>query len=288
MEEASKHQSQRGDWLINIMMDGTEERSSQSHMNPRIQKVAPRLRDVEAYKKCFDPALASIGPYHHGRPEFQLMEKLKTISARQFVSACNVRPEVVYSKVFEAIVQARECYSEGSTSAFDDEAFTRIMFLDGCFILQFIYCITTDQQCELTTCCYSAAFLLRDLFLLENQLPFLILQALMRVRFIKDEGENMVNKFINQRISPPGRCSLGMHTGSKDRQPLHLLDLLRTRLLSSMSSPLRRTSDTDWHSFRSVKGLKQWESTLRGAPQTLLLTSTSSLTRSTGSFHFLQ
>ncbi|KAL5720692.1 hypothetical protein ACHQM5_013336 [Ranunculus cassubicifolius] len=154
------------------------------------------------------------------------MEKLKVLAAKQFISACSGSIGVVYSKVVvvEVVAEARDSYSDGSTSEFDDEAFARVMFLDGCFLLHFIYSITYDKQCELTSCCYTVAFLLRDIFLLENQLPFV------RMRFAGDEGNTMIIKFVNQRISPPGH--------------------------SVSALPCLSANDTDWHSFRSVKELK--------------------------------
>ncbi|KAL5720023.1 hypothetical protein ACHQM5_012735 [Ranunculus cassubicifolius] len=266
IEASQQLRSGREEWLINIMMEGAEKEGT---YRPRIQRAPTRLRQIEVYKKHFEPALASIGPYHHGKTEFQMMEKLKVRAANQFISACSGSIDVVYSKVVEVVAEARNSYSDGSTSEFDDEAFARVMFLDGCFLLHFIYSITNDKQCELTSCCYTVAFLLRDIFLLENQLPFVILQTLVRIRFAGDEGNKMIIEFVNQRISSPrhssmenqrisspGHSSMENLVGNKNQQPLHLLDLLRTTLLGVSAPPCLSANDTDWHSFRSVKELK--------------------------------
>ena len=86
--------------------------------------------------------------------------------------------DAVYSKVVEVAGNARKCYAEGSTQEFDDEAFARMMFLDGCFILQFMYCTAKNKRGDMGMKRHTIAFVHRDMFLLENQLPFLVLEGI--------------------------------------------------------------------------------------------------------------
>ncbi|KAK9128923.1 hypothetical protein Syun_017720 [Stephania yunnanensis] len=261
---AQKCPSSRNDWLIKIKESHEAYTNEQSQTQPNIRKVPSRFREVKAYKKCFDPAMASIGPYHHGKPEFEYMERLKAPFTHQFVSGSVYDITIFYSRILEVVPQARKSYADVSAEEFDDEAFARLMLLDGCFVLQFIDCIEHNKENELTTNSYNVAFLVRDMFLLENQLPYLVLKVLMDLRFPCDGGKAMIDNFINQQFSPLGQLKQRepgpmkqSSTADAEQPPLHLLDLLRTKMLEGHFVPFSPKSQAfDWHSFRSVKELR--------------------------------
>ncbi|GMP86576.1 hypothetical protein CsSME_00039303 [Camellia sinensis var. sinensis] len=139
-------------WLNSIMDARNEPRSlSIKSQKPKIQKAQPMLREVESNKKCYDPRVVSIGPCHHGKPELEPVQRLKIPLAREY------------------------CYAEGLTERFNYEEFAQMMFLDGCFILQYIYSIVNESHTVLKII-HHAPLVRRDLFLLENQLPFIVLQ----------------------------------------------------------------------------------------------------------------
>ncbi|KAK9289718.1 hypothetical protein L1049_007877 [Liquidambar formosana] len=181
----------------------------------------------------------------------------------------------------EVAGDARECYAEGATERFTDEAFTRMMFLDGCFILQFMYCIVNSKRETMKLKSYDVAFMQRDLFLLENQLPFLVLEELMSLRLVKDGWREMIINFIKQaRATPPPRgdswkkmiinfmmskCIWGKQgstmtkKGGFEGHPVHLLELFRTQIIDikALTSDCGCSqSSTDWFSYRSAKELK--------------------------------
>jgi hypothetical protein len=99
------------------------------------------LSVIEVNKDCYDPLMVSIGPYHHGKPELKEMENIKLMMARQFVQQSEELVEDLYDKVAEVSNEAGQYYAEDSTEGLEDEQFTQMMFLDGCFILQFIFCL---------------------------------------------------------------------------------------------------------------------------------------------------
>ncbi|KAL7170216.1 hypothetical protein ACSBR2_035139 [Camellia fascicularis] len=92
------------------------------------------------------------------------------------------------------------------TRILHDTDFTRMIFLDGCFILQYMHYMThKNEQAKMKMKNHDKAFVERDLFLLENQLPFKVLQALMTMNseFAGEEGLKLINKFIQgTRPSP--------------------------------------------------------------------------------------
>uniref|UniRef100_A0A2N9GGH1 Uncharacterized protein n=1 Tax=Fagus sylvatica TaxID=28930 RepID=A0A2N9GGH1_FAGSY len=87
-----------------------------------------------------------------------------------------------------------------------------------------------------------------DLFLLENQLPYQLLKDLMKISARKQELKNGIRDFITIHSKVPEKDG-----NDKKRTPIHLLDLLRTRLLGSN---VNKTSKKDWQSFRNVVELK--------------------------------
>nr|XP_015865708.2 UPF0481 protein At3g47200-like [Ziziphus jujuba var. spinosa] len=157
-------------------------RSNQQLEGPKIPKVPRLLRDLDKNKGCFDPRVVSIGPYHHGEAQLHEGEKLKTKLVRLH---CKTPSKVgaLYKKVKDVASKAREFYDKGLKNI-DDEAFTKMMFIDGCFILEFmIMCFPPmgDQEYHPKKMITNdIANVKRDLFLLENQLPYIVLEALMK------------------------------------------------------------------------------------------------------------
>ncbi|CAA3008143.1 Hypothetical predicted protein [Olea europaea subsp. europaea] len=241
------------------------------------------LREVESNKKCYDPLVVSIGPYHHGKRELEVVEQLKYKFAKQFCLACGdlvSSMNKLYQEVAEVAHCARECYEEDSTAKYNNESFTEMMFLDACFVLQFMCILTaTEEKDQLPTMkSYLGAFVWRDLFLLENQIPLLVLKVLLKFRF--DGNTELIQKFLDlpTKNKPPEEASCtnkikkfvkkfvnerrsDSQTNDKKELQLdaspHLLDLMWKQLAESPTSPvpIRKRSD-QWHSYRSVTELE--------------------------------
>ncbi|CAK7324135.1 unnamed protein product [Dovyalis caffra] len=164
-------------WLDSLKESRELHKISHQMEEPIIPGVPSELREVEKNKDCYMPRVVSIGPCHHGKEELEKMEKLKIQIAGQFVEDERVIAEEMYRKVKELVGYARECYAEELTHQFNDEKFAQMMFLDGCFILDFF-----DNELEKKKIRNEeeVALVKRDLFLLENQLPFQVLLPLMR------------------------------------------------------------------------------------------------------------
>ncbi|KAL9670037.1 hypothetical protein QQ045_007588 [Rhodiola kirilowii] len=275
--------------LISIHVD-TSSQLEKPKQKPKIQKVPHMLRKIKANEKCYEPLVVSLGPFHHGNPELEQMEKLKIVMAHRFVVGCKKPIRDIYNKVETVVDKAKECYAAEALNGFDRLDFTKMMFLDGCFILQFIYSITSDaDESETKTTMMmksnDTAFVHRDLFLLENQVPFVVLDALMSIRFTHDERQNMFMRFFQgtQALPPETRRYLNeimrifnsMLTGITPKsdelgpdynkpddephhpQPMHLLDHYRSQLVEEPDRYRgRKISNSKWSSYRSAKELK--------------------------------
>ncbi|KAF5206431.1 hypothetical protein FRX31_003984 [Thalictrum thalictroides] len=259
---------------------------------PLIQKVPSRLREVKSNYNCFDPSIVSIGPYHYGKDEFRSMEELKYKRAKRLLSIssrCSATFEDLYDMVLKVVKEndLRARYADDfKDKQFDDEQFAAIMFLDGCFILDFIcYWLYEDPKEEEEGTKERDNSIMRDLFLLENQLPFLVLKELMRKIYIGDirkvldtryehrmgigeenEDEELlpawtttddsyqkeaIISFINQQIGTDIPKS-DRYSSYEERQPIHLLDCLRMRLEGNC-----RPSKSEGEKYQLIRSAKQ-------------------------------
>ncbi|KAF3774562.1 UPF0481 protein [Nymphaea thermarum] len=137
-----------------------------------------------------EPHMVAIGPYHHGRPHLEPMEDHKRKALFRVLS---LSPGLEISNFVEALEQREQelldHYDELDTRNWPSDSFIKMMLLDGCFLLDFLCELDTvvepplDQSIRkqlLNT--YGHAVLIRDiLYLLENQIPGLVLDVLIDV-----------------------------------------------------------------------------------------------------------
>lgn len=279
-------------WLHSLDKISTEYLGSLQ--KPKIQMVPKMHREIESNVRCYEPLVVSVGPFHHGKPELQLMEKYKKLLATQFANEPEKREGVLpwlltnsvsldelYRKVKDIMPSVRECYAEDTIIAYSDEEFAQMMLLDGCFILQYLHCIVTGNYRELKMKSHNIAFIRRDLFLLQNQLPFEVLDVLMSCKFKNNEGMKMIHTFISSAHTKPPQnngfirsikdflldfilgsgvesSSLTKEESMKNRLPAHLLELLKLNVINPKAfleggCYLRG----EWCSYRSAMELKR-------------------------------
>nr|XP_043622066.1 UPF0481 protein At3g47200-like [Erigeron canadensis] len=218
-----------------------------------IGKLPPLLLRGEkghTNRQYYEPAVVSLGPYHHNRTELAQSEKYKLITLEEFQLSSGKSISSIYNKVFEVVQDARKCYIDGSTDEYNDDAFNRMMTHDGCFILLFIDCISSGINKVLLHNEYLGALgfanVVRDIFLLENQIPFVVLEVLLDLRFPEDKGEKILNKFFNYLNY--GEVMMKNEKVLENKQPLHLLELYRSYFISlSASLNLGSTKSSKWY-----------------------------------------
>nr|XP_023922397.1 UPF0481 protein At3g47200-like [Quercus suber]POE98009.1 upf0481 protein [Quercus suber] len=141
-----------------------------------IYRVPQRLRNVN--KKAYTPKLISIGPVHHNNGELKGMQEQKEICSNVFFSRiCKSQDE------FKCVIkknedEIRRCYAGGISQPKD---FLDIILLDSIFIIELFLRNYEGQRDEmdyiLSKSCLKNG-IMQDLILLENQLPFFILDRL--------------------------------------------------------------------------------------------------------------
>ena len=72
-----------------------------------------------------------------------------------------------------------------------------MLLIDGCATLQFIDSVVREKVKDFKIKNDQVAFVQHDLFLLENQLPYQVLDNLMKNSIEKEELRKLIQKFIN-------------------------------------------------------------------------------------------
>ncbi|KAL5697999.1 hypothetical protein ACHQM5_029089 [Ranunculus cassubicifolius] len=146
-----------------------------------IYKVPVNLRSIN--ESAYTPKVVSIGPLHHGATKLQPMETHKRRYLNLFLNQnSNISLEDLVQVVRELEARARNCYEEEFTRHLNRDQFVEIMLLDSCFILTFFHLwsgvYTRDQHDPMFSVRSFLSNVYKDMLLLENQLPFFVLEQL--------------------------------------------------------------------------------------------------------------
>ncbi|KAK3187800.1 hypothetical protein Dsin_027361 [Dipteronia sinensis] len=164
--------------------------------------VPDLLRKIN--EKAYEPEILAIGPYHRGKDHLKAMEQDKIRYLQNLLQRTEESKLSSYVTAMRTLErQARKCY-KGSVSLESDE-FVEMMLLDGCFIVEIIHKIKMAELREdddpIFKLDWMLPYIARDMFLLENQLPFFVLWKLFSMTTeIPDESNtpfNMIPYFFN-------------------------------------------------------------------------------------------
>lgn len=135
-----------------------------------IYKVPKSLREVN--EGAYTPKLVSIGPLHYHKKELKNMDKMKFRFLREFCWRTNKTPMELASIIAEDETKIRHCYSV--TFELSSEEFMNMVLLDSIFIVN-LFCRKLEFKSFIL---HAEMILMQDLMLLENQLPFFVLEKL--------------------------------------------------------------------------------------------------------------
>ncbi|XP_057533979.1 UPF0481 protein At3g47200-like [Amaranthus tricolor] len=208
-----------------------------------IYRIPRNLRKVN--ENSYTPSLISIGPFHRGNPKFHAMEEQKLRYLQRFLQRSNRELEDYLSASMKWEKEARDCYlGPIDLSSLD---FTEMLVLDGCFIIEFFLRWRGAADIEPNDRIFHRPALsqavLRDLKLLENQVPFFILELLYNIAFEDNEKEK-AHGFMKLT------CECLIKNGKfpqhfQKTKVLHLVDFLRTYYLPPEKKEICHDSE-DW------------------------------------------
>ncbi|KAF7135600.1 hypothetical protein RHSIM_Rhsim08G0187500 [Rhododendron simsii] len=224
------------DELEQMASSDTIQTAETQHWEKRsIYRVPACVTDLN--KKAYRPQAVSFGPYHHGEDNLVPMEEHKRRALLHFLKRSG-KPLKSYVDSLAGVAQSLKDSYESLDPAWgrDTGRFLQLMILDGCFMLEVLRTATqaTDDYAHNDPIFsdhgkfHIVPYIQRDMLMLENQLPMLLLTTLLAVENEKiKEDDEFVNKLILKFCRPNTRFPLGSGMG----KCLHVLDVYRKSLL---------------------------------------------------------
>ncbi|KAG8362642.1 hypothetical protein BUALT_BualtUnG0055200 [Buddleja alternifolia] len=199
-----------------------------------IFKVFGDLGSTTGEQTIYDPVIVSIGPYHYGVPHLQGMEGQKTIYLQKLLSRLDEKTIHLMTTTFDAMEEkARACYKH--LNSLSSKNFQTMMMLDGCFIIELIrrYGISRlrdEAEAEADPIIGDKLILqkiCRDLFLIENQLPFFIMNEIFQLTKTEVDEDDIVSLCLHfVKGMYPNYIGESVMRGSETENINHLLGLL--------------------------------------------------------------
>ncbi|KAL5203623.1 hypothetical protein ABZP36_008494 [Zizania latifolia] len=224
-----------------------------------IYRVPACIKDLNS--KAYQPQVVSLGPFHHGDPALLPMEEHKRRALRHLLRRAG-RPLDDFVDAVEEVAEQLECayvdlggeWRGGSGGGEARERFMEMMIVDGCFLLEVMRTAagkhlddyaSNDPIFSRHGVLYMVPYIRRDMLMLENQLPLLVLERLLAVETERSStvpsrisNDDLINRMVLRFLSPSSRTpAAGEGLG------LHPLDVYRRSMLHGAYEALPRTRE---------------------------------------------
>ncbi|XP_026404599.1 UPF0481 protein At3g47200-like isoform X1 [Papaver somniferum] len=256
----SSNSRQNSKWVIDVKekLEKMDTSNEVDHWKKKcIYQIPACVKDLN--KKAYKPQSVSFGPYHHGEEHLVQMEEHKHRALLHFLKRSNKPIESYMDALHRVGKHLIDSYDwldlkwlqqrNDNDEANDDhdpygnynEQFLQLMMLDGCFMLEVLRTATgttddyafNDPIFSYHGKLYIMPYIRRDMLMLQNQLPMLLLDTLLAVETGgaggtttggKPKNEEFLNRIISKFCSP----TTPIHSLGKC---LHVLDVYRKNLL---------------------------------------------------------
>ncbi|XP_042037885.1 uncharacterized protein LOC121783774 isoform X2 [Salvia splendens] len=224
-----------------------------------LNKVLVQVRRDKTH--IYEPAVVSLGPYHHRRdPQLHLMEPFKD-ELRDIVCGGDADHKKSHlRKIHEQIDEIRHFY--GGADGYTDEELAEMMLRDACFLICYLHGCgihgnRTDIQMSERMGVSAMLFVSRDILMLENQIPLWI------ISLIHPQYKSLLCQYLSYACY--GDYSMTQLPWTEEEEPLHLLEALRRTSLRLVKT--QQNSSLFW---RFIKKYNQpWESSKNLTPSEL-------------------
>ncbi|PQQ08582.1 UPF0481 protein [Prunus yedoensis var. nudiflora] len=214
-----------------------------------IYRVPERLRNVK--KKAYTPQVVSIGPLHHGSKNLEAMEDHKLRYLNSFLARTEVGLKTYFKKIEEKEDKLRRYYED--TKKFNIAAFLNIILVDAAFVIELLLRNKSEEKWQDDNAwIFKKPWVLKnilpDMLMLENQLPFFILEDLYMLMLENQlpgaqTGEPLIQlsyKFFQQALrleeDLEKRPAFREYFMSR-KKPSHFVDFIRTLHLLDFNIP---------------------------------------------------
>lgn len=197
----------------------------------KIGWLPPFLLQRSVLGHYFKPEQLPIGPVYRMHTELKC-----TLAAKFIETFSNDKTgECLLIKINSNFDYLFKCYYENVFSEFYERG--NDFFLDGCAILQFIHSYVLNELEEFGIDNHQASMIWEDLFLLQNQIPFRVLELLVNLSNDSNQLRKDIVKFLHMNnIMAPVDDMCGPKQWNQilnlKKQNLHLLDLLHSVIIS--------------------------------------------------------
>ncbi|KAF9606381.1 hypothetical protein IFM89_025070 [Coptis chinensis] len=166
-----------------------------------------RILSEEAYV----PKIVSIGPFHCDKECLKAMEEQKNWYLHALLYRTSAPKECLkdFLKAIQAMeVQIRACYAE--PIGLSSNEFVEMILLDACFIIELFYNYgrveLRDNNDPIYVTSWMLSSLKHDIILLENQLPFFVLEQLFDMIRESRGGDLFLQEYVQyffRDVLPP-------------------------------------------------------------------------------------
>ncbi|XP_058781024.1 UPF0481 protein At3g47200-like isoform X1 [Vicia villosa] len=238
-------------------------------INAMLDNAQPQLTDYCCiYKVPFDirrlnddaytPKVISIGPFHHRHhqhPRLQNMERHKLIYFKAFLERAEATIQPLIHYVDSIVPNFRHCYSE--TLDFTDQELVELILIDSAFIIE-LFCrsynnVAWSQVDALLLKPCIANNIRLDLLLLENQLPFFVVEKIFNISFSAKTNFPSFLELTYYYFSYYNKSNLA--SNNNDISIRHFTDLIRIFYLQHPMDKRPRRIDESMNLLHSVTEL---------------------------------
>ncbi|KAI3982697.1 hypothetical protein MKX01_010180 [Papaver californicum] len=232
-------------WVIDVKerLEKMDKSNEVDHWKRKcIYQIPACVKDLN--KKAYKPQAVSFSPYRHGEDRLNQMEEHK----HRMDALHRVGKHLVDSYDWLGVkwLQHRNDNDEANDDHQDqygsyNDQFLQLMMLDGCFMLEILRTATgttddyafNDPIFSYHGKLYIMPYIRRDMLMLQNQLPMLLLDTLLAVETggaggTTTGGKPKNEEFLNRIISKFSSPTTPIHSLGKC---LHVLDVYRKNLL---------------------------------------------------------
>lgn len=195
-----------------------------------IYRVPRRLRQQN--QTAYTPQVISIGPLHHGKEYLQSMEEHKSRYLNKFLQRYELSLSHSVACIRNLEERARKCYADQSIGMGREE-FIQMILVDGVFIIEaFLREKISDFQDDDDDYIFRRPWMRNDVHLdmtlLENQLPFFVLEAVYNLAYPSPPTGfpsllQLTHNFFKDYFLPPEFKDILADSNSSK----HLTDFLR-------------------------------------------------------------
>ncbi|XP_034902224.1 putative UPF0481 protein At3g02645 [Populus alba] len=244
-------------WIINIRRTLDEELEDDTEIPVCIFNVLKVL--MTSCPDCYVPQQVAIGPYHYWRPELYEMERYKLAAAKRAQKRLeSLKFSHIVDNLINLELKIRACYHKFLD--FSNETLAWMMAIDASFLLEFLQIYAVKEGIVFTRVSSRMSHLvdyagrksahnaiLRDMVMLENQIPLFVLRKILEVQLpsLEMADDTLLSMLVGfyKEISP--FKTLEDIPKINISQCAHLLDYLYDVIVPNFEAPEEINEDDD-------------------------------------------